>query len=69
MDPRLIYVTASAFGPQGPDGSRPGVKVAAQAAGGLSATTGQTGDKEDFITHRRDLWTTWSHPRMDPLEH
>ncbi|MCS6926805.1 MAG: CoA transferase [Candidatus Binatia bacterium] len=44
VNPRLIYATASAFGPQGPDSHRPGVDLVAQAVGGLLATTGQDGE-------------------------
>ena len=44
VNPRLIYATASALGPQGPDASRPGVDLVAQAMGGLIATNGQDGE-------------------------
>lgn len=44
VNPRLIYATASALGTKGPDASRPGVDLVAQAMGGLISTTGQEGE-------------------------
>ena len=41
--PRLVYATASAFGPVGPDADRAGADLSAQAAGGLISTTGKDG--------------------------
>jgi len=41
INPRLIYATASALGPKGPDAERPGVDLVAQAMGGLISTIGQ----------------------------
>ena len=43
-NPGVIYATASAFGPEGPDAWRKGVDLAGQAVGGLISTTGQTGE-------------------------
>ena len=39
-NPRIVYATGSTFGPLGPDASRRGADIAAQAAGGLVTTTG-----------------------------
>jgi CoA:oxalate CoA-transferase len=44
VNPRLIYATASALGPKGPDAERPGVDLVAQAMGGLISTIGQDGE-------------------------
>lgn len=44
INPRLIYATASALGPKGPDAERPGVDLIAQAMGGLISTIGQDGE-------------------------
>ena len=41
--PRLVYATASAFGPIGPDAGREGADLVAQAASGLISTTGVDG--------------------------
>lgn len=43
LNPRLIYASASAFGPRGPDAERPGVDLVGQAAGGLLSTIGAPG--------------------------
>lgn len=40
MNPRLIYASGSAFGPEGPYAAAPGVDLSAQAMGGLIAVTG-----------------------------
>lgn len=40
VNPRIIYATGSAFGPDGPDAEREGADLAGQAAGGLISTTG-----------------------------
>jgi crotonobetainyl-CoA:carnitine CoA-transferase CaiB-like acyl-CoA transferase len=42
MNPRLIYCSVSAFGPEGPWRSKPGLDALAQAVGGLMAVTGDT---------------------------
>jgi crotonobetainyl-CoA:carnitine CoA-transferase CaiB-like acyl-CoA transferase len=42
MNPRLIYCSLSAFGPEGPWRSKPGLDALAQAVGGLMAVTGET---------------------------
>ena len=42
MNPRLIYCSVSAFGPEGPWRSKPGLDALAQAVGGLMAVTGET---------------------------
>jgi CoA:oxalate CoA-transferase len=42
--PRLVYATASAFGPVGPDAGREGADLAGQAAGGLIRATGEDHD-------------------------
>ncbi len=42
MNPRLIYCSVSAFGPEGPWRSKPGLDALAQAVGGLMAITGET---------------------------
>jgi crotonobetainyl-CoA:carnitine CoA-transferase CaiB-like acyl-CoA transferase len=44
-NPSVIYAAGSTFGPVGPDAAREGADLAAQAAGGLIATTG-TDDSE-----------------------
>ncbi|HEY4910320.1 MAG TPA: CoA transferase, partial [Methylomirabilota bacterium] len=41
MNPRLIYCSLSAFGPDGPWRSKPGLDALAQAVGGLMAVTGE----------------------------
>ena len=41
MNPRLIYCSVSAFGPDGPWRSKPGLDALAQAVGGLMAVTGE----------------------------
>ena len=41
MNPRLIYCSVSAFGPEGPWRSKPGLDALAQAVGGLMAVTGE----------------------------
>jgi crotonobetainyl-CoA:carnitine CoA-transferase CaiB-like acyl-CoA transferase len=40
VNPRVIYAGASAFGPKGPWGSKPGNDLLAQAASGLMSVTG-----------------------------
>jgi crotonobetainyl-CoA:carnitine CoA-transferase CaiB-like acyl-CoA transferase len=42
MNPRLIYCSVSAFGPEGPWRNKPGLDALAQAVGGLMAVTGET---------------------------
>lgn len=42
LNPRLIYCSVSAFGPEGPWRSKPGLDALAQAVGGLMAVTGET---------------------------
>ncbi len=42
-NPAIIYAAGSTFGPIGPDAGREGADLAAQAAGGLIATTGAEG--------------------------
>ncbi len=44
INPCLVYATASAFGPVGPDAPREGADLAGQAAGGLISTIGEDGD-------------------------
>ena len=44
INPRLIYATASAFGPVGPEAPREGADLSGQAAGGLISTTGADGE-------------------------
>jgi len=41
MNPRLIYCSLSAFGPEGPWREKPGLDALAQAVGGLMAVTGE----------------------------
>jgi crotonobetainyl-CoA:carnitine CoA-transferase CaiB-like acyl-CoA transferase len=41
MNPRLIYCSLSAFGPDGPWRNKPGLDALAQAVGGLMAVTGE----------------------------
>jgi formyl-CoA transferase/CoA:oxalate CoA-transferase len=41
MNPRLIYCSVSAFGPEGPWRDKPGLDALAQAVGGLMAVTGE----------------------------
>ncbi|HTY77755.1 MAG TPA: CoA transferase [Candidatus Bathyarchaeia archaeon] len=41
MNPRLIYCSVSAFGPEGPWRAKPGLDALAQALGGLMAVTGE----------------------------
>jgi len=43
LNPRLIYATASALGPLGPDAAMEGADLTGQAMGGLIATTGVDG--------------------------
>ena len=43
LNPRLIYATASALGPVGPDAAMEGADLTGQAMGGLIATTGMDG--------------------------
>jgi crotonobetainyl-CoA:carnitine CoA-transferase CaiB-like acyl-CoA transferase len=43
-NPRIIYATGSTFGTLGPDATREGADLAAQAAGGLISTIGADGD-------------------------
>ncbi|MFN0093992.1 MAG: CaiB/BaiF CoA transferase family protein [Dehalococcoidia bacterium] len=43
-NPGIIYATASALGPHGPDAWRKGVDIAGQAVGGLISTTGRPGE-------------------------
>src|SRR5262249_21278095 len=43
MNPRLIYCSVSAFGPEGPWRAKPGLDALAQAVGGLMAVTGEAG--------------------------
>jgi len=40
---RIIYAMGSSFGPEGPDATREGADLSAQAAGGLISTTGGKG--------------------------
>jgi len=41
MNPRLVYCSVSAFGPEGPWREKPGLDALAQAVGGLMAVTGE----------------------------
>ena len=41
VNPRLIYCSISAFGPDGPWREKPGLDSLAQALGGLMAITGE----------------------------
>jgi crotonobetainyl-CoA:carnitine CoA-transferase CaiB-like acyl-CoA transferase len=41
LNPRLIYCSVSAFGPEGPWREKPGLDALAQAVGGLMAVTGE----------------------------
>ena len=41
LNPRLIYCSLSAFGPEGPWREKPGVDMLVQAMGGLMAVTGE----------------------------
>jgi len=43
LNPRLIYATASALGPVGPDAAMEGADLTGQVMGGLIATTGMDG--------------------------
>jgi crotonobetainyl-CoA:carnitine CoA-transferase CaiB-like acyl-CoA transferase len=43
VNPRLVYAAGSSFGDRGPDASREGADLSAQAAGGLISTTGADG--------------------------
>ncbi|HMK11285.1 MAG TPA: CoA transferase [Acidimicrobiales bacterium] len=43
-NPRLVYAAGSAFGHVGPDASRSGADLSAQASGGLISGTGATGE-------------------------
>jgi crotonobetainyl-CoA:carnitine CoA-transferase CaiB-like acyl-CoA transferase len=42
-NPRIVYATASTFGPVGPDAERAGADLSGQSAGGLISTTGVDG--------------------------
>jgi formyl-CoA transferase/CoA:oxalate CoA-transferase len=42
-NPRLVYATGSAFGPEGAEAEREGADLAGQAQGGLISTTGRDG--------------------------
>lgn len=42
-NPRIIYCAVSAFGPDGPDASRPGVDLIFQAESGMLGVTGEEG--------------------------
>ena len=52
---RIIYAMGSSFGPVGPDATREGADLSAQAAGGLISTTGGNGSGPqcDRRDHRR----------------
>ena len=43
INPRLIYVTLTGYGPDGPDAKRPGYDVIVSARGGLMGITGNDG--------------------------
>jgi succinate--hydroxymethylglutarate CoA-transferase len=43
LNPRLIYVTLTGYGPAGPDAHRPGYDVIVSARGGLMGITGNEG--------------------------
>src|SRR5262249_57688367 len=43
LNPRLVYCSLSAFGPDGPWRDKPGVDMLVQAMGGLMAVIGQAG--------------------------
>ena len=43
VNPRLIYVSLSAFGPAGPMRAKPGLDMLVQALGGIMSVTGETG--------------------------
>ena len=59
---RIIYAMGSSFGPEGPDATREGADLSAQAAGGLISTTGGKGaDPERDRRHHRG-----SHRRPEP---
>jgi crotonobetainyl-CoA:carnitine CoA-transferase CaiB-like acyl-CoA transferase len=44
VNPRIVYAVGSTFGHRGPDAPREGADLAAQAAGGLIASTGRAGE-------------------------
>ncbi len=48
-NPRIIYAMGSSFGPEGPDATREGADLSAQAAGGLISTTGGNGNEPSPI--------------------
>ena len=43
INPRLIYVTLTGYGPDGPDAQKPGYDVIVSARGGLMGITGEAG--------------------------
>lgn len=43
INPRLIYVTLTGYGPDGPDARKPGYDVIVSARGGLMGITGEAG--------------------------
>jgi CoA:oxalate CoA-transferase len=46
---RIIYAMGSSFGPEGPDATREGADLSAQAGGGLISTTGSKGEGPSAI--------------------
>jgi crotonobetainyl-CoA:carnitine CoA-transferase CaiB-like acyl-CoA transferase len=45
INPGIIYLDSSAYGPDGPNASLPGTDAAAQAAGGIASTFGDKGSR------------------------
>src|SRR5215467_11932463 len=54
MNPRLIYCSVSAFGPEGPWRAKPGLDALAQAVGGLMAVTGEADGGPVLVCHRHE---------------
>ncbi len=49
-NPRVVYASASAYGPEGPDAKRPGLDYIGQARSGIMWTTGHPGDPPYYST-------------------
>jgi len=54
-NPRLVYLSISAFGQDGPDAAKPGYDAMIQGMGGLMSLTG-VADGEPGAGRRRSAW-------------
>ena len=57
VNPRLIFASASMFGPRGPRTRHPGYDTIAQAAGGMVMATSPAGPATTWVPRWAAPWT------------